>query len=99
MSDPTFHTSQLQGLLARLRAGDQDARNELVRATQTRLESLARRMLRKFPGVIRWAETDDVFQGAVVRLLRALEKVDVANTRGFMSLAATQIRRELIDLA
>jgi RNA polymerase sigma-70 factor (ECF subfamily) len=99
MSDSAFQTTKLRDLLARLQAGDPAARNELVLAAQGRLEALARRMLRKFPSVGRWAETDDVFQGALIRLLRALETVDVADTRAFLNLAAAVIRRELIDLA
>lgn len=99
MSDPSLHTAALQDLLPRLRAGDQAARDELVRAAQSRLEELARRMLRKFPRVGRWADTDDVFVGAAMRLLRALEAVNVADTREFLNLSATVIRRELLDLA
>ena len=56
-------------------------------------------MLRRYPAVARWAETGDVFQGAVMRLLRALEKVSPASTRDFLNLAAAIVRRELIDLA
>lgn len=99
MPEPSFHTVNLQDWLKRLRDGDPDAREELLRACQGRLVSLARRMLRRFPAVSRWADTDDVFQGAVVRLLRALESVDVNDTRQFLNLAGAIIRRELIDLA
>ena len=56
-------------------------------------------MLRGYPGVRRWAETDDVFQSAVLRLLRAMREVRPSNTREFFGLAATQVRRELLDLA
>jgi RNA polymerase sigma-70 factor (ECF subfamily) len=99
MTEPSLHTTQLQGWLGRIQAGDQAARNELVQAIQGRLEQLARRMLRRHPAVARWAETGDVFQGAVMRLLRALEKKSPASTRDFLNLAAEIIRRELIDLA
>jgi RNA polymerase sigma-70 factor (ECF subfamily) len=99
MVEPTFDTHLLQGLLERMRAGDGSARNELVRATQNRLEGLARRMLRRSPTVARWAETGDVFQGAVLRLLRALEEVSPPSSRDFLNLAAAMVRRELIDLA
>src|SRR5438046_2834554 len=82
-----------------MHAGDRAARDELVRATQAQLDVLTRRMLRKFPNVRRWADTGDVFQGAVLRLLRSLESLDPADTREFMNLAAAHVRRELIDLA
>jgi RNA polymerase sigma factor (sigma-70 family) len=86
-------------LLERARRGDPTARGDLIRACQTRLEQLARRMLRGFPSVRRWADTGDVFQNSALRLLRAVEQTDVADTRQFLNLAAAVIRRELIDLA
>jgi RNA polymerase sigma-70 factor (ECF subfamily) len=91
--------TQLYLLLARLRAGDEAARNELFRHAAGRLERLTRKMLRRFPGVRRWAETDDVLQSALIRLLRSLESVPPATPRDFLGMAAEQIRRELIDLA
>lgn len=99
MADESLHTIALQGWLQRLRTGDAAARDELLRACSRRLESLARRMLRGYPVVARWEDTADVFQNAAVRLLRALETVPVADTREFYNLAASIIRRELIDLA
>ena len=42
MSESTFHTTQLRGWLDRMQAGDPAARDELVRATQLRLEHLTR---------------------------------------------------------
>jgi len=99
MPDPSFDTVMLQDLLPRLRAGDPAARNEVIRAAQARLEELTRRMLRKFPAVARWTDADDVFSGAAMRLLRALESTPVADTRAFLNLSAAVIRRELIDLA
>lgn len=98
MSEP-FRTPELHELLARIRAGDRAAQDELIRACQDRLERLARRMIRGFPNVRRWADTGDVFQNASMRLLRALDQMDVADTRGLFNLASTMIRRELIDLA
>lgn len=99
MPDYDFDTHQLHGWQDRMAGGDAAARDELVRAARTRLETLARRMLRKFPAVARWADADDVFQAAVVRLLRSLEAEPVADTRHFLNRAATHMRRELIDLA
>jgi RNA polymerase sigma factor (sigma-70 family) len=94
-----FNTTALGGLLARLRAGDPAARDEIIRACQRRLEALTRTMLRKYPAVRRWTETGDVFVAAALKLLKALEKVPVADTRAFFGLAARIIRNELIDLA
>jgi RNA polymerase sigma-70 factor (ECF subfamily) len=97
--EPTFHTTQLHHYLDGIRAGDRQAGEALARAVLGRLERLARCMLHDFPKVRRWADTDDVLQGAWVRLLRAVHALRPASTREFASLMATHIRRELLDLA
>src|SRR5437868_14386815 len=56
-------------------------------------------MLGRFPAVRRWAQTGDVLQNSLLRLLRALEQVRPASVRDFFGLAAEQMRRELLDLA
>jgi RNA polymerase sigma-70 factor (ECF subfamily) len=56
-------------------------------------------MLRTFPTVRRWEETDDVVQNAALRLDRALRETIPSEPRGLVGLAATQVRRELLDLA
>lgn len=99
MPDDSPSVSDLQSCLLRLRGGDPTALNELILFASKRLEVLTRQMLRDYPHVHRWAQTDDVLQNALVRLCRALESVKPANIREFYALAATQIRRELIDLA
>jgi RNA polymerase sigma-70 factor (ECF subfamily) len=71
----------------------------MLRACWGRLERLAHAMLARFPNVRRWADTGDVLQNALVRLLRSLKEVDVPSTRDFFGLAAEQLRRELLDLA
>jgi RNA polymerase sigma-70 factor (ECF subfamily) len=93
-----FATSDLQVLLARIHAGDERARNDLLDAVLGRLESLTRKMLRGVPGVARWEQTCDVLTGAVMRLLNSLNAITPTTTRDFFNLAAVQIRRELLDL-
>ncbi len=95
---PDSQTHLLLACLDRMRGGDAAARNELFRHFGNRLEHLTRKMLRGFPGVRRWAGTDDVLQNAALRLLKALEQVQPVNTREFLALSARQIRRELLDL-
>jgi len=56
-------------------------------------------MLKGYPRLRRWEQTDDVLQNAVMRLHRALGQVQPANTADFFRLAALNIRRELLDLA
>jgi RNA polymerase sigma-70 factor (ECF subfamily) len=97
--DPVLDTARMHDYLGRMQAGDQEAAGALIRAVGGRLERLARRMLRGFPNVRRWADSDDVLQGALVRLLRTLRAVKPAGTRDFVNLAAVHVRRELLDLA
>jgi RNA polymerase sigma factor (sigma-70 family) len=99
MAELDAKTTVLVQLLERMKCGDRDARDELIRAFQKRLEYLTRKMLLKYPGVGRWVEAEDVLQGSLLRLLRALESVTPESTRGFFGLAAEQMRRELLDLA
>jgi RNA polymerase sigma factor (sigma-70 family) len=89
----------VQQLIERLKAGDMSARDELLSQTLGRLTKLARMMLRDYPGVKRWEETDDITQGASVRLYRALGEVTPPTPTDYFRLAAVQVRRELLDLA
>jgi RNA polymerase sigma-70 factor (ECF subfamily) len=99
MDGPSVQSVQLRQWLERMRAGDLAARDDLLRALCGRLECLARKMLRRFPQVHRWAQTDDVLQNALMRLLRSLHKVQPGSVRDFFGLAALEMRRELLDLA
>src|SRR5262249_40378964 len=92
-------TTQLNAVLARLRAGEAAARVELIDIAQERLRQMARRMLRQFPTVRRWEDTDDVLQDALLRLDRALREVSPATTTDFLRFSAAVIRRVLIDMA
>jgi RNA polymerase sigma factor (sigma-70 family) len=93
------HSTRIQGCIDRMRAGDPAARDELLAHTAERLTRLTREMLRDFPGVHNWEQTDDVFQSAALRLWRALGEVQPPTVADFLRLAAAHIRRELIDLA
>ena len=93
------HTTVIQGCIDRLRDGDESARATLLRCAGDRLARLARKMLKGYPGVARWEQTDDVAQNALIRLDRALRAVAPPTARDFFRLAAAQVRRELIDLA
>jgi RNA polymerase sigma-70 factor (ECF subfamily) len=99
MPDSTFNSANLQKYIDRWQAGDRAAADDLLRATRARLEKLARRMTRSFPNVRNQADTGDVLQNSIWRLLRTLRKLRPATTRDFFNLAAVHIRRELLDLA
>lgn len=89
----------MQDLLPLAVAGNEAAVNALLRHYGERLTILTRRMLGDFRRVRRWAETDDVLQSALLRLLEALRSVKPTTSHDFFALATLQIRRELIDLA
>jgi RNA polymerase sigma-70 factor (ECF subfamily) len=97
------HTAVLQRWLDQMRLGDdaafRNARDQAINHACGRLEDLTRRMLRRFPQLRRWEQTGDVLQNAVLRLHRSLAAVRPESARQFYGLAATQIRRELIDLS
>src|SRR5579862_3031329 len=99
MIDTNSQLSMLQQLLPRAVAGDASALDALLRHCGDRLTLLTRRMLGDFQRVRRWAETDDVLQNALLRLVGAMRSVKPTNSRDFLALATLQIRRELIDLA
>src|SRR5271157_6621269 len=99
MTDSKSQQSIMQQLLSRAVAGDETAVDAVLRHNCERLTSLTRRMLGDYQRVRRWAETDDVLQNALLRLVGALREVKPATPRDFLALATLQIRRELIDLA
>ena len=99
MSDSSFNSVNLQRYINRWRDGDREAADDLIRATHQRLEKLTRRMTRSFPNVRNQADTNDVFQNSVWRLLCSLRSMRPSTRRDFYNLAAVHIRRVLLDLA
>src|SRR5262245_65524630 len=99
MAQTNSQPTMTHQLLRQAVAGDKAAVDDLLRYSCDRLTLLTRRMLGDFQRVKRWADTGDVLQNALVRLVGALEEVKPATPRDFLALATLQIRRELIDLA
>ena len=92
-------TQAIQGCVNRLNEGDESAKEELLKVAGERLIVLTRKMKRGYHKVGRWEQTDDVNQGALIRLHKALAVTKINDAQHFLRLAAKQIRRELIDLA
>ena len=93
-------TLAIANCLARMAAGEERARGELLACAGQRLEHLVRKMLRRdFTRLRRWEETSDVYQSALLRLHRALQQVVPQSPLHFYRLSAQLIRRELLDLA
>ncbi len=55
-------------------------------------------MLRGFPAVKRWEQTNDVLSRVVITLLTALKSVRPASTREFLGLASCHVRWALLRL-
>ena len=99
MSEASVDTVWIHDRVLRWQGGDAGAADELLRATGLRLERMTRKMLRHYPAIRDWAETGDVLQGSVLRLLNTLQRLRPESTRHFNNLAVVHIRRELLDLA
>jgi RNA polymerase sigma factor (sigma-70 family) len=99
MTEATGPSASTTGWLNRMRVGDEDAVARLIEHSCRRMQVLARKMLRRFPRVQRWEETDDVFCEAVAKLQNALKTIQPESSRHFYNLAAIQLRRVLIDFA
>ena len=97
--DGSFDTGRAEQLLGELHTGDDSARDRILEACDARLRELAHRLLGGFAKVRRWDGTDDVAQGAAMRLYRALGTTVPASPRALVGLMATVVQRELLDLA
>lgn len=86
-------------LLARIADGSDEAFSQLMDRLYGRLRAICAKMLNSYDHLRRWEQTDDVLQNAMLRLHRACQEVRLESKRHLMNLAATQIRRTLIDLA
>jgi RNA polymerase sigma factor (sigma-70 family) len=90
-------TVSLSNRIAELKAGDLSARKELVSRAIERLLAMTARMRRSFK-LEPMLDTGDVLQEASIRLMRALEQVEIVDLRHFLSLSALKIRQTLLDL-
>jgi RNA polymerase sigma-70 factor (ECF subfamily) len=96
-------TSYLQGLIDRVRQGDEAARKELINHAYEKLRRLAGKMLgESFPRLKEppaLQDTTDIANEAAQRLYLALQEVPIATVRDFFRLAAWRMRMILLDLA
>ena len=103
MDDQQDRIDAIQDWLTKLSSTDDvafsEARRQVIQLAGDRLEILARKMLRGFPRLRRWEQTGDILQNSLLRLHEALVSIRPESVRQFFGLAATQIRRELIDLS
>jgi RNA polymerase sigma factor (sigma-70 family) len=99
MAEESLDSFAMRDFVHRWQGGDPEAADALLRAARHRLERMTEKMLSDFPVVRKFAEASDVLQASSMRLLHALRELKPESKRRFYSLAAIQIRRELLDLA
>ena len=95
----TYSTEQYEGLLRRYDTRNRAVFDELIRLSVQRLTRLVHKWLAGEELIHRWQQTDDVLQNAAHRLQRVLKEVRPTTKWEFFSLAATMIRREILDMA
>jgi RNA polymerase sigma factor (sigma-70 family) len=98
-----INDDEIPDLLARLRAGDAQARQEMFVYVEEKFWPLAHKLLRiDFPRVGLHAETGDILHEALCRLIPYLERSGAevgSSAERFYGLAATVLRHTLIDAA
>lgn len=96
-SDNPSSYSDIQHALNAWNANEPGALDRLFKACQRRLRLMIHSMMTRYSRLLRWVEHEDVLQEVEIRLLRTLQSIEVKDTRSFLGLAATAIRRQLID--
>jgi RNA polymerase sigma-70 factor (ECF subfamily) len=86
MDNQPASTSTVELLLQRMHEGDIGALNQLIAAVYDPMDQLTHTMLRQYPGVRHWDESGDVLHAALIRLMRALEKVKPASEEAVLAL-------------
>src|SRR6516165_7137805 len=102
MSEPTL---ELAGLISKMKAGDESARQELFATAHSQLERMARKRLDQQFGRLRFRgiETGDVLNDAMVQMVKRLElgsDLDrLSGERDFFVMVAQYIRWALLNTA
>ncbi|MCA9048198.1 MAG: sigma-70 family RNA polymerase sigma factor [Planctomycetaceae bacterium] len=89
-------TSVLQTQLESWRAGDSDAKAELLKYAEGRLRKLVRRIV-SGDRIRRHHNSDEILQEALIRLWRSLDRVPPDTVEEFLSFSARQIRWAVQD--
>jgi RNA polymerase sigma-70 factor (ECF subfamily) len=91
-------TVRLERQLIEFQRGNPEALEGMIEVAWEKLLRLTRTMLRRFPQLRRFEDSNDVFQLAMGRFWEALRRLTPHHLREFFGLAALQIRRTLVDL-
>ena len=91
-------TTAIQLCLDALFEQQPNALDHLFDVCRQRLRLMINIMMNKYHRLRRWVEEEDVLQDVEIRLLKALRDIDIRSPQVFLAMAATVIRRQLIDL-
>lgn len=97
-STAPLSTRSLHLWVIELQAGRPNAAEPVFTKVIAAVETRTAAAFRKFARVGRFADLNDVIQGAMLRLLAAMRAIRPESTRHFYALVSTAIRRELLDL-
>ena len=94
------NTTRIQNLIERINSEDQTARVELIEESKERLRRLASKMLSGFPQLREKgrAETGMVLNDVLFSLYKSFDDLEFESPSHFINLAATKIRRCLLDV-
>lgn len=95
---PGATTIAIDGCLVRLQNGDMTALDDLTARTYERVRLIAHRQLRRYPGLVRFVETQDVLHDVLTRLNEKLATKQPENAREYFRWTSKQIRDHLVDL-
>lgn len=95
---PGVTTIAVDGCLKRLQRGDLTALDDLTTRAYDRVRVIAQRQLRRYPGLIRFVETQDVLHDVLARLNQKLKDKQPEDAREYFRWTSKQIRDHLVDL-
>jgi RNA polymerase sigma factor (sigma-70 family) len=92
-------SSALQPLLERMNQADPTARREFLQHACSRLQKLAATILAgSFPGLRGRRDVDSVVHETYLRLMQALDQVELPTVADFFRFAAHKMRQVLLDM-
>lgn len=95
---PGVTTIAVDGCLKRLQQGDLAALDDLTTRAYDRVRLIAQRQLKRYPGLNRFVETQDVLHDVLARLNQKLKEKQPENAREYFRWTSKQIRDHLVDL-
>lgn len=95
---PGNTTVAIEVCLNRLQQGDASAIDDLTSRSYERVRIIAHRQLRRYPGLVRFVETQDVLHDVLTRLNEKMETKQPGDAREYFRWTSKQIRDHLIDL-